>query len=36
MIGVTRRAALTNLLRGDVVRTLAKNLPHACRLVISG
>lgn len=36
MIGATRRSALVNLLRGDVVRTLAKRLPKDCHLVISG
>lgn len=36
MIGTTRRSALINLLRGDVLRTLAHNLPKECRLVISG
>lgn len=36
MIGTTKRSALTNLLRGDVFRTLAKNLPGDCHLVISG
>ena len=36
MIGVTKRSALTNLLRGDVLRTLAKGLPSKCHLVISG
>jgi amino acid transporter len=36
MIGVTRRGAITNLLKGDVVRALVKNLPGSCRLVISG
>ncbi|MBI2167136.1 MAG: amino acid permease [Candidatus Omnitrophica bacterium] len=36
MIGATRRSALVNLLRGDVVRTLAKNLPRDCHIVISG
>ncbi len=36
MIGTTRRSALMNLLRGDVLRTLAKNLPRECHLVISG
>lgn len=36
MIGTTRRSALVNLLRGNVLQTLAKNLPRACHLVISG
>jgi len=36
LIGATRRSALTNLLRGDVFRTLARNLPNDCHLVISG
>ena len=36
MIGATKRSALTNLLRGDVFRTLARNLPKDCHLVISG
>ena len=36
MIGATRRSALVNLLRGDVVRTLAQNLPRDCHIVISG
>ena len=36
MIGTTKRSALTNLIRGDVLRTLAKNLPADCHLVISG
>jgi len=36
MIGTTRRSALVNLIRGDVFRTLAKNLPQDCHLVISG
>jgi nucleotide-binding universal stress UspA family protein len=36
MIGTTRRSALVNLLRGDVLRTLAKHLPRECHLVISG
>lgn len=36
MIGTTKRSALTNLLRGDVLRTLDKNLPRECHLVISG
>ena len=36
MIGTTKRTALVNLLKGDVVRTLAKHLSKDCRLVISG
>lgn len=36
MIGTTKRSALTNLLRGDVLRTLDRNLPADCHLVISG
>lgn len=36
MIGTTKRSALTALLRGDVLRTLARNLPKECHLVISG
>jgi hypothetical protein len=36
MVGITRRSALTNFLRGDVIRTLARFLPGDCRLVISG
>lgn len=36
MIGATRRSALVNLIRGDVFRLLAKNLPANCHLVISG
>lgn len=36
MIGATQRSALINLLRGDVLRTLSKNLPRDCHLVISG
>lgn len=36
MIGATKRSALENLLRGDVFKTLARNLPHECHLVISG
>ncbi len=36
MIGTTRRSALVSLLRGDVLRTLAHNLPRTCRLVITG
>lgn len=36
MVGITRRSALTNFVRGDIIRTLAKFLPSDCRLVISG
>ena len=36
LIGTTKRSALTNLLRGDVLRTLARGLPKDCHLVISG
>ena len=36
MIGTTRRSALTNLLRGDVLRRLDRNLPKECHLVIVG
>lgn len=36
LIGTTKRSALTNLLRGDVFRSLAKHLPSDCHLVISG
>ncbi len=36
MIGTTKRSALTNLFRGDVFRTLARNLPNECHLIISG
>lgn len=36
MVGITRRSALTNFLRGDIIRTLARFLPSDCRLVISG
>lgn len=35
MIGTTRRSALTSLIRGDVLRTLAINLPRECHLVIT-
>ncbi len=35
MIGTTKRSALINLIRGDVLRTLARNLPKDCHLVIS-
>jgi len=36
MIGTTKRSALINLIRGDVLRTLAKHLPKECHLIISG
>ena len=36
MIGATRRAALINILRGDVVRILARSLPKDVRLLIMG
>jgi len=36
LIGVTKRSALSNLLRGDVLRSLTKALPPKCHLVISG
>lgn len=36
LIGTTQRSALVNLLRGDVLRNLARSLPRECRLVISG
>lgn len=36
MVGATKRSALENLLRGEVFRALARNLPHECHLVISG
>lgn len=36
MIGTTRRSALVNLLRGEVLKTLTKHLPKDCHLVISG
>lgn len=36
MIGTTQRTALTQLFRGDVLRTLARRLPADCHLVISG
>ncbi len=35
MIGTTKRSALINLIRGDVLRTLARHLPKDCHLVIS-
>jgi amino acid transporter len=36
MIGTTKRSALTNLLRGDVLRTLARRLPRDIHLIING
>ncbi len=36
LIGTTQRSALLGLLRGDVLRTLMKNLPLDCHLVITG
>ncbi len=36
MIGTTKRSALTNLLRGDVLRSLATHLPKNCRILING
>lgn len=36
IIGTTKRSALTNLLRGEVLRNLTHNLPKQCHLVISG
>ncbi|HTL48988.1 MAG TPA: universal stress protein [Verrucomicrobiae bacterium] len=35
MIGTTKRSALVNLLRGDVLRTLVSNLARNCHLLIS-
>lgn len=35
-IGATKRSALINLLRGDVLRTLAHNLHKSCHLLIVG
>ena len=35
-IGATKRSALINLLRGDVLRTLAHNLQKECHLLIVG
>ena len=35
-IGSTKRSALINLLRGDVLRTLAHNLRKECHLLIVG
>ena len=36
IIGATKRSALINLLRGDVLRTLTRHLPRECRLIING
>ncbi len=36
VIGSTKRSALINLLRGDVLRTLAHNLSKECHLLIVG
>ncbi|HOG23129.1 MAG TPA: amino acid permease [Candidatus Omnitrophota bacterium] len=36
VIGATKRSALINLLRGDVLRNLAHNLPKASHLLIVG
>jgi amino acid transporter len=36
IIGTTKRSALVSLLRGDVLKTLAHNLPKNCRLLIAG
>jgi amino acid transporter len=36
VMGATKRSALINLLRGDVLRSLARNLPQACHLLIVG
>ena len=36
MIGTTQRSALVGLIRGDVFRSLTKNLPRECHLVITG
>jgi amino acid transporter len=36
MIGTTKRSALINLLRGDVLRSLAHKLPKECHLLIVG
>lgn len=35
MIGTTKRSALVSLLRGDVLRSLAGNLPRNCHLLIT-
>ena len=35
-IGATKRSALINLLRGDVLRTLAHGLRKECHLLIVG
>ncbi len=36
MIGTTRRSGLIRILRGDVFRMLARNLPQECHLAIIG
>ena len=36
VIGSTKRSMLINLLRGDVLRTLAHNLHKSCHLLIVG
>jgi len=36
MIGTTKRTAITRLIRGDVLRTLAHKLPKECHLIIVG
>ncbi len=36
MIGASRRLGIVNLLRGSVIKTLAKNLPRDCHLLITG
>ena len=36
MIGTTKRSGLIRLLRGDVLRTLARFLPQECHLAIIG
>jgi len=36
MIGTTRRSGLIRLLRGDVLRMLARHLPQECHLAIIG
>ncbi len=36
MIGASKRSSLVNMLRGDVLLGLAKNLPKSCRIVING
>ncbi len=35
LIGATKRSAITKFLRGDVLRTLSRELPKNCHLVIS-